>query len=62
MGPKAPPKERQIRTTLLMPESLWRRAKVKALDADEGTMQAVMLHALEMYLSQKGGGHGRTGA
>ncbi len=64
MGPKARPpagprKERMVRTTLLMPESVWRAAKTKALDVGEGSLAAVILHALDLYLSGKGGGHGR---
>ncbi len=48
-----------VRTTLLLPEELWRAAKVRALD--EGDLRTVMIRALEEYLarpskSKKGGG------
>ncbi len=40
---------RMIRTTLLLPEALWRAAKVRALD--EGDLRTVMIRALEEYLA-----------
>jgi hypothetical protein len=50
-----------VRTTLLLPEDLWRRAKVRALD--ERDLRTVMIRALEEYLARppkpkarKGGG------
>jgi hypothetical protein len=49
-----------VRTTLLLPEDLWRAAKMRAID--EGDLRTVMLRALEEYLArpakpkaQKGG-------
>jgi hypothetical protein len=50
-----------VRTTLLLPEELWRAAKMRALD--EGDLRTVMIRALEEYLARpvkpkarKGGG------
>jgi len=50
---------RMVRTTLLLPEELWRSAKMRALD--EGDLRTVMIRALEVYLARpskarKGGG------
>jgi hypothetical protein len=39
-----------IRTTLELPEELWRQAKVRALD--EGDLRTVMIRALEEYLAR----------
>src|SRR3974377_946026 len=41
-----------VRTTLLLPEALWRAAKVRALD--EGDLRTVMIRALEEYLARPG--------
>ncbi len=39
-----------IRTTLELPEDLWRQAKVRAID--EGDLRTVMIRALEEYLAK----------
>ena len=39
-----------IRTTLLMPEELWKAAKTRAIE--EGDLRTVMLRALEEYLAK----------
>ena len=39
-----------VRTTLLMPEELWRAAKMRAID--EGDLRTVMIRALEEYLAR----------
>ncbi len=39
-----------VRTTLVMPEELWRAAKLRALD--EGDLRTVLLRALEEYLAR----------
>jgi hypothetical protein len=41
---------RMVRTTLEMPEELWRAAKMRAID--EGDLRTVMLRALEEYLAR----------
>ena len=41
---------RMIRTTLLLPEELWRQAKMRAID--EGDLRTVMIRALEEYLAR----------
>ncbi len=41
-----------VRTTLLLPQELWRRAKVRAID--EGDLRTVMIRALEEYLAKSG--------
>jgi hypothetical protein len=50
-----------VRTTLVMPEELWRAAKIRAMD-EHGDLRTVLLRALEEYLArppkaraQKGG-------
>lgn len=56
MAPRArkpQPKEGEpamVRTTLLLPEELWRAAKVRAID--EGDLRTVMIRALEEYLAR----------
>ncbi|HSD50468.1 MAG TPA: hypothetical protein VLG48_03595 [Candidatus Methylomirabilis sp.] len=39
-----------IRTTLELPEQLWKQAKVRAID--EGDLRTVMIRALEEYLAK----------
>lgn len=39
-----------IRTTLLLPEELWRAAKIVAID--EGSLAKVVTRALEAYLAK----------
>ncbi len=39
-----------VRTTLELPEELWRAAKMRAID--EGDLRTVMLRALEEYLAR----------
>jgi hypothetical protein len=39
-----------VRTTLELPEALWRAAKMRAID--EGDLRTVMLRALEEYLAR----------
>ncbi len=41
---------RMIRTTLLLPEDLWRQAKRRAID--EGDLRTVMIRSLEEYLAK----------
>lgn len=41
-----------VRTTLVMPVALWRRAKVRALD-ERRDLRDVLLDALRRYLDQK---------
>jgi len=41
---------RMVRTTLELPEELWRVAKMRAID--EGDLRTVMLRALEEYLAR----------
>ena len=42
--------EKMIRTTLLLPEDLWRAAKTRAID--EGSLAKVIGRALEAYLAK----------
>ena len=39
-----------IRTTLELPEELWRRIKMRAID--EGGLKAVIVNSLEEYLAK----------
>ena len=41
-----------VRTTLELPEDLWRAAKVKALE-DRSDLRTVMMAALERYLREQ---------
>jgi hypothetical protein len=41
---------RMVKTTLEMPEELWKAAKVRAIE--EGDLRTVMIRALEAYLGQ----------
>lgn len=41
---------RMIRTTLELPEELWRRIKMRAID--EGGLKAVIVNSLEEYLAK----------
>ena len=50
---------RMVRTTLEMPEDLWRAAKMRAID--EGDLRTVMLRALEEYLARPAKPKGRKG-
>ncbi|HJQ82880.1 MAG TPA: hypothetical protein VKA21_02310 [Candidatus Binatia bacterium] len=51
--PRKPGSE-TVRTTLLMPVALWKRAKVRAMD-ERRDLRAVMLDALRRYLADKEG-------
>ena len=41
---------RMVRTTLEMPEDLWKAAKTRAIE--EGDLRTVMIRALEEYLAR----------
>jgi hypothetical protein len=45
----AQPRERSIKTTVDLPESLWRAAKIRALD-ERTDLRSVVRAALELYL------------
>lgn len=42
-----------VRTTLVMPEELWRRAKVRALEENRD-LRDLLLEGLELVLKRKG--------
>lgn len=46
--------ERLVKTTIQLPEDLWKKVKIKALDAGEGNLRTVIIHALDLYLKQGG--------
>ena len=46
--------ERAVKTTVDLPESLWRAAKVRALD-ERTDLRQVLMAALLAYLEPKGG-------
>jgi hypothetical protein len=50
--------EAVIKTTVLVPEQLWRRAKLRALD-ERTNLRALFLEGLELRLARKSkkGGH-----
>ncbi len=41
-----------IRTSLVLPESLWQRAKIRAVQ-ERTDLRALLIQGLEMILSQK---------
>jgi len=60
MTPKGVPRpdgERTVKTTIDLPQAVWRAAKIRAMD--EGTdLRTVVIKALEAYLKAKPkGGH-----
>lgn len=44
--------EKVVKTTVELPEALWKKAKTRAID--EGDLRTVIINALEAYL-RKGG-------
>ena len=48
------PDNDMVRTTLLMPVKLWKRAQVRAMD-ERRDLRAVLLDALRRYLADKEG-------
>lgn len=44
-----PPRERAVKTTVVLPEHLWRAAKIRAMD-DREDLRTVLIKALERYL------------
>ena len=44
--------EPAVKTTVLLPESLWKRAKVRAMD-ERTDLRQVIIAALETYLKTK---------
>lgn len=58
MSPKArkqtkPGEPSMVKTTLLMPEELWRRAKVRAME-ERRDLRDLLLDGLELVLKRKG--------
>jgi hypothetical protein len=43
----------QVKTTVELPEELWRKAKIRAMD-DRSDLRSVIIAALETHLKQKG--------
>lgn len=50
--------EAKVKTTVEIPEKLWRAAKDRALD-NRSTMAAVIIEALEKLFGKKGASHAR---
>ena len=44
----------RMKTTMVLPRDLWKRAKVRAMD-DSTDLSGVVIAALETYLKRKGG-------
>jgi len=44
-----------VKTTLLMPEALWRQAKIRALEENRD-LRDLLLEGLELVLKRKRGG------
>jgi hypothetical protein len=49
MGPK--PAKTGVKTTVVLPEELWRAAKIKAMD-ERTDLRSVLIEALEKHLRQ----------
>jgi hypothetical protein len=55
MTPKGIPRrqgEQSIKTTIDLPQALWRAAKIRAMD-DGRDLRSVIIRALELYLKTK---------
>ena len=50
-----------VRTTLLLPEELWRQAKIRALD-EGADLRTLLIRGLELILSQPMKTRGKGGA
>lgn len=44
-----PPRQPAVKTTVVLPERLWRAAKIRAMD-DREDLRTVLIKALELYL------------
>jgi len=44
----------RMKTTMILPKALWKRAKIRAMD-DSTDLSGVVIAALETYLKGKGG-------
>jgi hypothetical protein len=51
--PKREPKAAEVKTTVLLPERLWRAAKIRAA-TDRTDLRQVIIAALSLYLKAKG--------
>lgn len=57
MSPKAKPGPKEaamVKTTLELPEPLWREAKIRAMD-ERSDLRSVVIAALESFLKKKPG-------
>jgi hypothetical protein len=54
---KAKTEPRSIKTTISLPEPLWRAAKIRAMD-DRTDLRTVLTEALERYLGQEASAQG----
>jgi len=55
MTPKGQPRaqgQNTVKTTVDLPEELWRRAKIRAMD-DRGDLRSIIIAALEAYLKPR---------
>ncbi len=52
---KAKAKPKMIKTTLRLPEELWKRVRMHSIEADRDA-QDIVADALEQYLKQQKGG------
>jgi hypothetical protein len=47
-------KEDRLKTTVVLPRDVWKRAKLRAID-EESDLSALIVKALEAYLKSKAG-------
>ena len=52
--PGTPGELSMVKTTLLMPEELWKRAKIRAME-EHRDLRDLLLEGLELVLKRKGG-------
>ena len=53
MSPRGKPREEQtVKTTVDLPEDLWRATKIRAMD-DRTDLRSVIIAALETYLNNR---------
>ena len=53
MSPRGKPREEQtVKTTVDLPEDLWRATKIRAMD-DRTDLRSVIIAALETYLNSR---------
>lgn len=58
---KGKPGGEGVKTTVVLPEPLWRAAKIRAMD-ERSDLRTILIAALEAYLRQGSASGGRKGS